>query len=131
MKPLAKDYESEINTNIEPGLPSIVTYRDEILRVLNNLVGNAINHNTKGTTINIFAQKIDSEIKIAVRDNGKGIPDEEKANIFQRYPTQKRKIGTGLGLYLSKQIITAHNGKIWFETEGGKRTTFFFTLPLD
>ena len=101
----------------------------EIGRVIINLVSNAIKHTREGTEINISAEKINNELRVAVADNGEGIPEAERKNIFQRYPTAKRKIGTGLGLYLSKQIIDAHNGKIWFDSEVGKGTTFYFTLP--
>jgi len=130
MKLLAKDQGSEINTNIQPDLPPVRADREEILRVINNLISNAIKHNAKGTTIKVSARKTDSEVEVAVSDNGSGIPELEKPNIFQRYPTTKRKIGTGLGLYLSKQIVDAHHGRIWFETEEGKGTTFFFSLPI-
>jgi signal transduction histidine kinase/GAF domain-containing protein len=125
---LAKDQDSEIIEEIEPDLPLIKIDRDEIYRVITNLLNNAIKHNKKGTEIKIKAQKTNDEVIIAISDNGKGIPEEEKSNIFQKYPTKKRKIGTGLGLYLSKQIIDAHKGKIWFETEEKKGTTFYFCL---
>ncbi|MDD3014849.1 MAG: MCP four helix bundle domain-containing protein [Candidatus Gastranaerophilales bacterium] len=127
---LAQDQESEITTNIEENLPLVMIDKVEINRVLTNLISNAIKHNKKGTKINIIAKKIDNEILVSISDNGKGIPESERKNIFQRYPTAKRKIGTGLGLYISKQIIEAHNGKIWFETEKEKGTAFLFTLPI-
>jgi GAF domain-containing protein/signal transduction histidine kinase len=130
MKPLAHDQGSEIQTEIQPDLPSVIVDRDEILRVMTNLISNAIKHNTKETTINISAKRINNEVQVCIVDNGKGIPEEEKKNIFQRYPTTKRKIGTGLGLYLSKQIIDAHGGKIWFNSEDGKGTAFYFTVPM-
>lgn len=126
---LAKEKSSIINENIQDSLPAIKVDKDEISRVIVNLISNAIKHNPKGTEINIFAEIINKDIKISVSDNGEGIPEEERSKIFQRYPTEKRKIGTGLGLYLSKQIIEAHKGRIWFETEEGKGTTFYFTLP--
>lgn len=130
MQPLAKDNDSEIITDIPPDLPLVIANSDEINRVIANLINNAIKHNTKGTNINLAAKKGDNEVKISVSDNGKGIPEAERPNIFQRYPTTKRKIGSGLGLYLSKQIIDAHKGKIWFDSEEGKGTTFYFTLPV-
>ncbi|OGI21961.1 MAG: hypothetical protein A2287_06400 [Candidatus Melainabacteria bacterium RIFOXYA12_FULL_32_12] len=129
MIPLAKDQQSEITTNIQENLPEIMIDRDEINRVITNLISNAIKHTRKGTAITISAHKTDNEIQIAVSDNGQGIPESERSKIFQRYPTTKRKIGTGLGLYLSKQIIDAHQGKIWFYTKLGEGTTFYFTLP--
>ena len=128
---LAQDQGSDIILNISNDLPLIKIDRDEIYRVITNLLSNAIKHNKKGTHIVISANRTDNEILISVKDNGKGISEEEKLNLFQRYPTTKRKIGSGLGLYLSKQIIDAHHGKIWFTSEEEKGTTFYFTLPLN
>ena len=130
MKPLAKDNDSEIFADSQPDLPLVMANSDEISRVIINLINNAIKHNTKGTNINVAAKKADNEVQVSVSDNGKGIPESERSKIFQRYPTTKRMIGSGLGLYLSKQIIDAHHGKIWFETEEGKGTTFYFNLPI-
>lgn len=130
LKHLAKDEQSELIVRIETGLPDIKADKDQIMRVMINLISNAVKHNTKGTQISISAKKTDNEIGISVHDNGKGILEEEKPNIFKRYPTTKRKIGTGLGLYLSKQIIDAHHGKIWFDTDEKEGTTFYFTIPI-
>lgn len=129
MIPLAKDNQSEIITDIGPSLPPVKINATEINRVFINLIGNAIKHNKKGTTIKISAKSKDNTVLVSISDNGKGIPESEKPNIFRKYPSTKRKIGSGLGLYLSKQIINAHNGRIWFETEEGKGTTFYFILP--
>ncbi|OGI28890.1 MAG: hypothetical protein A2287_11210 [Candidatus Melainabacteria bacterium RIFOXYA12_FULL_32_12] len=130
LKPLAKDQNSNITINIQEDLPEVMVDRPEIQRVISNLVSNAIKHNKKGTNINIKANKIDNEIQVAVSDNGQGIPEAERPNIFQKYPVTKSGIGSGLGLYLSKQIIDAHGGRIWFKSEVGKGTTFYFTLPI-
>ena len=130
MRHLAEDQKSKITINIQPDLPFVMVDRLEILRVINNLVSNAIKHNTSGTVINISVKKINGEVQVSVSDNGKGISGLEKPNIFQRYPTGKTRIGSGLGLYLTKQIIEAHHGKIWFESEINKGTIFNFTLPV-
>ncbi|MEI8388357.1 MAG: GAF domain-containing sensor histidine kinase [bacterium] len=130
IKPMADDNESEIIKNIQEILMDIYMDPDEIRRVFINIIINAIKHNPKKVEINISAEKRENEILISISDNGAGIPEAEKANIFQKYQTSKRKVGTGLGLYLSKQIVEYHGGTIWFESEEGKGTTFYFTLPL-
>ena len=130
LKYLATDKDSQISFDIQENLPLINIDRGEISRVFSNLVGNAIKHTKKGTQIKISAFVKDNCIQFAIQDNGEGISREHINKIFQRYPVEKRKIGTGLGLYLSKQIIEAHKGEIWFETEEGVGTTFFFTLPV-
>lgn len=130
LKYLAEDKESKINYEIQEDLPLVNIDSEEISRVLINLIGNAIKHTKKGTQININAFKTDDSIEISIRDNGEGISEENIPLIFQRYPTEKSKVGTGLGLYLSKQIVEAHEGKIWFETKEGEGTTFHFTLPV-
>lgn len=131
IKPLAKENNTDIIINIQDNLPKTKINIHEINRVLINLISNAIKHNPKDTNIIISATQENHAIKISIKDNGKGIPDEEKENIFKKYPSRKRKIGSGLGLYLSKQIINAHNGRIWFETEHDKGTTFSFVLPIN
>lgn len=130
LRHLAADMESEIIINIPETLPLAYIDKNEINRVIVNLISNAIKHNKKGTKITIAAEKIDQTIQVSISDNGEGIPESEIPTIFQKYPTTKRKVGTGLGLYLSKQIIDAHNCKIWFVTTPGKGTSFFFTLPI-
>jgi signal transduction histidine kinase len=130
LKPLAVDKNSDILLNIQENLPPVMVDKSQIKRVLSNLVSNAIKHNKKDTNITVQAIKTDNEIQVSVSDNGQGIPEAEKPNIFQKYPVIKSGIGSGLGLYLSKQIIDAHGGKIWFESEIGKGTTFLFTLPV-
>ncbi|OGI26523.1 MAG: hypothetical protein A2287_04175 [Candidatus Melainabacteria bacterium RIFOXYA12_FULL_32_12] len=130
LKYLARAEESNIIVDIEPDLPLVMMDRTEINRVLVNLISNAIKHNKKGTQITIAAKKINNEVQVSVKDNGRGVSEVEKPKIFQRYPTTKREVGTGLGLYLSKQIVELHNGRIWFESEINKGTTFYFTLPV-
>lgn len=129
-KYLAQDQSSKIITDIEEDLSPVYCERSEITRVITNLISNAIKHNRKYLTITVSAVKAGSGIMVSVKDDGIGIKEADKSKIFQRYPTAKRKIGTGLGLYLSKEIVELHNGKIWFESKENEGTTFFFTLPF-
>jgi two-component sensor histidine kinase len=130
VKYLADDNEAKIVKNIQENLEDLYIDPDEIMRVFINLIGNAIKHNPKGIEVNISAEKKEDEILVSVSDNGIGISESERANIFQKLKTTKRKVSTGLGLYLSKQIVEFHGGRIWFQSEEGKGTTFYFTLPL-
>ncbi len=130
LKYMAEDKAIKISIEMQENLPLVEVDRDEIKRLLMNLLSNAIKHNENGIKIVIKAVKMDNYIQVSVSDNGKGIPDEIKAAIFQRYITQKGRMGSGLGLYISKQIVEAHNGKIWFESEEEKGTTFYFSLPV-
>jgi len=130
LKYLAEEKKSFIIKEIPDDLPLINIDSDEISRVITNLVGNAIKHTKENTEIKINVSKNKNNILISVKDNGSGIAKDNIPSIFQRFPTEKRKVGSGLGLYLSKQIVEAHNGKIWFETQSEIGTTFYFSLPL-
>ncbi|OGI03831.1 MAG: hypothetical protein A2104_04015 [Candidatus Melainabacteria bacterium GWF2_32_7] len=127
--PMAQDEGAEISINIIDN-PVVKVDKNEINRVLVNIINNAIKHNPAGVKINVESKIIDNYVQTAVSDNGRGISESERPHIFEKYPTIKRKIGTGLGLYIAKQIIELHNGKIWFETEIEKGSTFYFTLPI-
>jgi len=104
--------------------------------ILSNLISNAIKFNKKGGSVEIEAKREDSVMKLSVTDTGMGIPKKEVGKVFDKfYQTDasiKRKYpGTGLGLAITKGLVEAHGGKIWVESELGKGTKFYFTLPLD
>lgn len=104
--------------------------------VLRNLIANAIKFSHEGSTITIGAEKeSESTYKIFVQDRGVGIPKENQPKIFteEHFTSQgtNREKGSGLGLNLCKEYVEKHGGKIWFETEEGEGTIFFFTIAAD
>ena len=118
------EYEMEDNTHINAD-------RAEIKRVITNLCGNALNYTNKDGEIKILAKIQEGDFIFSVSDNGNGIPKEDIANLFKRFSqgtTKKRSTGTGLGLYLSRQIIEAHGGKIWVDSKLNKGSEFSFLL---
>ncbi len=129
IKYIAKEKKASICIKVGDDVPHVQADETELIRVIVNLIVNAIKHNRENLKISIEAQKRGKDILVSVSDNGMGIPENEKELMFEKYKTAKRKVGTGLGLYLSKQIIEAHKGKIWFDSEINKGTTFYFTLP--
>ncbi len=103
--------------------------KDQLLRVLNNLINNAIQAlevNESGK-INLSILKEDVKYIVFVSDNGTGIDDSVKSKIFQPNFSTK-SYGTGLGLSMCKRIVEQHGGTIWFKSEQGKGTTFYFTI---
>jgi PAS domain S-box-containing protein len=109
--------------------------RDRIGQVLTNLINNAIKYSPNSDKIVVRSVKQKGYIKIIVKDFGVGIPKREQKKIFDRFfratnPTLQSFPGLGLGLYISKEIIERHNGKIWVESEEGKGSTFYITLPI-
>jgi signal transduction histidine kinase len=108
---------------------------EKIWRVINNLIVNAIKFSPENTTIHIEAHKVDDKLLISVNDAGLGIPEDIQNKIFDPF-TSARRVGThgeqpfGLGLYISRQIIEAHNGRIWLESQPGHGTTFYVELPV-
>jgi len=108
---------------------------ERIKQVLNNLVSNAIKYSPKEKRIIVSSVKDKNNVKIAVQDFGLGIPNEERSKIFDRFFRVKGKRekgipGLGLGLYISYEIVAQHKGKLWVDSEEGKGSTFYFTLPI-
>ena len=125
-------------TIIQNEIPSslvIQADRNYLEQVLINLLDNAIKYTSTGGRITISALETDQkEIQISVQDNGIGIPREDLPRIFERfYRVDKGRSqemgGTGLGLSIVKHIIQAHGGRVWVESQIGKGSTFYFTLP--
>jgi len=110
---------------------TIIADRGEIRRVITNLCGNAINYTNLGGEIEIEVKEESGDVIFSVSDNGNGIPAEDIPSLFKRFSqgtSKKRSTGTGLGLYLSRQIIEAHGGKIWLESKVNKGSEFSFLL---
>jgi signal transduction histidine kinase len=107
---------------------------DKLTRVFSNLITNAIKFSVEDSKIQIRLKTDDNKVKILIKDAGIGIPKLMQPNIFDPF-TQSRRKGTageetfGLGLFISKKIVEAHQGQIWFESEEGSGTTFFVNLP--
>lgn len=117
-------------------LPVMYADRDRIGRVLMNLLNNAIKFSEQGSSISVMGEADGECLVTRVTDHGIGIPRDALAHVFDRFfqvdrPEQTALGGNGLGLYISKQIIDAHGGRIWIESEIGKGTTVNFTLPLN
>ena len=110
--------------------------RDKIGQVITNLISNAVKYSPAGSTINVACISINNCATVSVKDAGAGIPDRDKARLFERFyrvqnDSTKAIVGFGIGLYLCSEIVERHDGKIWVESEPGKGSTFYFTLPID
>lgn len=100
-----------------------------VSQVISNIVGNAYKFTSIGSVTYGYERKGDM-VEVYIRDTGKGIPKEKLANIFERFVKANENVqGTGLGLSISKTLVEKLGGKIWVESEIGKGTTFYFTLP--
>jgi PAS domain S-box-containing protein len=108
--------------------------RERILRVLWNLVGNAIKFTPPGGAVRVSTRMVDREIRFAVQDTGMGIAPEHHSRVFERYwhrGSPGGGTGSGLGLTIARGIVDAHGGRIWFDSKVHEGTTFFFTLPVE
>ena len=128
---LAKSKNIEFIIDCENKDLEINADRSEIRRVICNLCGNAINYTGENGKVIVTIKNEDKDLIFSVSDNGSGIPAEDIPNMFQRFSqgtSKKRSTGTGLGLYLSRQIIESHGGKIWLESKLNKGSEFSFIL---
>ncbi|NDF47510.1 MAG: sensor histidine kinase [Nitrosopumilaceae archaeon] len=115
----------------------IILHCDEsrLVQILNNLIKNAIesiNHNNGMITISV--KKESGKILFSIKDNGIGMPKEQLANLFKKFyqsdtSLARKKGGSGLGLYISNELVRLHDGNMWAESELGKGSTFYFEMP--
>jgi PAS domain S-box-containing protein len=127
--------EHQVRLQIGQVSGSALCDADRIVQALINLLGNALKFTPAGGTVRVSATPSEHEVLVAVSDEGRGIPAEEFATIFERFhqvqlSDGRRLGGTGLGLPITKAIVERHGGRIWVESELGVGSTFCFTLPL-
>lgn len=131
----ATEREVNLRYRIDDSLPHINIDPEKITWVVNNLVSNALKHTDSGGDILISAYVKDTDMYVCVRDTGYGIPLEYQDRIFDRFIQIKEynseADGAGLGLSIARDIVEAHGGKIWCESDPGSGSRFIFTLPLN
>jgi len=107
---------------------------EKIRLAIHNLINNAVSYTHVGGKVTVSLRNNKEGVEFKVSDNGIGISKDEQKRVFTKFfrgnnAVRKETTGTGLGLYITKNVIEAHGGKIWFESEEGKGSTFYFTLP--
>lgn len=132
-----KIYDKKIKIKVEAGknLSKINVDPELIKEVYINLLNNAIAYGKKGSEIKIIITEKDGKIVSAISDTGPGVPKDEQSKIFSKFFRGRNIIkmnpeGSGLGLYLAKEIIRSSGGKMWLESEQDKGATFWFSLPV-
>lgn len=132
LSPLAQSNGVTLKTIIPDDLEPVPCDAEEIRRVVQNLLDNALKFTPAGGSIEVTMEQSDEETVISVRDTGKGISDEDKPKLFQRFwapaASGRAHASTGLGLYLCKKIVELHGGQISCESKPGAGSTFRFTI---
>ena len=116
--------------------PKVKIDKEKIGVVIQNLLENAIKYTEQGGKIKITLDNDEKNVIFKIEDSGVGIPKSQQDRIFTKFfraenVTRMETNGTGLGLYTTKNIVQAHKGQIWFESEENKGTTFYFTIPIN
>lgn len=117
-------------------LPTVMVDSLHIREVITNIISNASKYSPEGGRVTIVAEKRGSDFYLAVKDDGIGIPKSDQNQMFKKFFRAENALksavqGTGLGLYFCKSIVELSGGKIWFESEVNKGTTFIITLPIE
>ena len=135
LRPLA--YEKSITMIYEPdsGLPSVLADAGRVKEIMVNLVGNAIKYTVGSGTVTVRHEIQGSELTTHIQDTGVGMPKDSQKKLFEKFyriQTEKTRdiTGTGLGLFIVRQLVEKMNGRIWVESEEGKGSIFSFSLLL-
>ena len=130
--PLMKQKEQHLETMLPDAAVWADVDRRRIEQALTNLLANAHKFTPKGGHVRVTLERRHDELLIAVADDGPGIPREHQVHLFQRFyviPDGTGKAGLGLGLYIARQLVELHGGRVWVESSSRRGSTFFLALP--
>jgi signal transduction histidine kinase len=134
LRSLAEEKGLDFLTTVQPDLPLCLGDAKRITQCLTNLAGNALKFTREGR-VELRVELHGETFRFAVADTGIGIPHEQLEHIFEEFRQVDATItrefgGTGLGLSITKKFVELHGGRIWVESEVGKGSTFFFSIPV-
>jgi signal transduction histidine kinase len=130
---LASASKRDLRLEAARDVPQILADRNRLMRVFDNLIGNALKFTKEGGRITVGAAVKDGMVVFSVADTGAGISPEHVPHIFDRFwqaAGRASRLGAGLGLPITRGIVEAHGGHIWVESMVGRGSTFFFTIPI-
>jgi signal transduction histidine kinase len=135
MQPLAAEKEIALEASVPDELPPLRADRAKLRRVLVNLISNALKFTPRGGRVSVSAAPEGALVRVSVEDTGVGIPEDDVRDIFDKYAQARSRAtrsekGTGLGLYITRQLVELHGGHIEVHSEVGKGSTFSFTIPV-
>jgi signal transduction histidine kinase len=127
-----------ISVDLEPSpeeLPPVAADQGQLRQVLGNVVENAIKYSPNGGDVRVRLERSEGVIRFVIADHGLGIPPTERERIFEKFyrldPDMARGIGgTGLGLYISRELVRRVNGRIWVEANDGRGSIFYVEIPV-
>jgi len=131
----AEEKKLILEVEINDAIPPVRADRSRVVQILSNLVNNACAYTPSEGKVKIRVKQVNGYVEVDVEDTGIGIPDDEQEKIFERFfrgshPMVKETGGTGLGLYITKNLVEMQGGKIWFKSKVGEGSVFSFTLPI-
>jgi len=128
----ASDKGIALTSEVLPGTGLVLADTERVRLVFDNLVGNALRYTPRGGGVVLRARVVEDQVRFEVADTGPGIPKEQQALVFEKFyrlpGTQPQ--GAGLGLFIAREIVRAHQGAVGVDSEPGKGATIWFTLPL-
>jgi signal transduction histidine kinase len=135
MEPMAREKGITMEEHLGHELPPVEADRPKLRRIIVNLLSNAVKFTGKGGTVQLKAEPIGDQVRISISDTGVGIAPEDVERLFDKYEQARSRAtrgekGTGLGLYITKQLVELHGGEIKVTSEVGRGSTFSFTLPI-
>jgi signal transduction histidine kinase len=124
-----------LGVEAEAGLPAVAADPDKLRQVLTNLIDNAVKYSPDGGHVHIRVARVGNRVRFRVRDEGLGIPTAEQARIFEKFfrldPQLTRGVGgTGLGLYICRELVERMHGRIGVNSDGRKGSSFWVELPV-
>jgi signal transduction histidine kinase len=120
-----------LELDVPSTLPTLWVDRDRVIQVFENLLANAMKFTPRGGRVTIGGREDAGGVVFRVADTGPGISPDKLSHLFDRFwqARDADRRGMGLGLAIAKQVVEAHGGEIWAESQVGRGTTFFFTIP--